>query len=80
MKDIIKSTPFATGIQPEWITVAEACEYASISKPCLYSWLDRGLVRNFSNKQPGQIKGKRLISFPSLRRFLESRATGGLAD
>ncbi len=77
--EAIKTTP-ATSIQPEWITVAEACEYASISKPCLYSWLDRGLVRNFSNKQPGQIKGKRLISFPSLRRFLESRATGGLGD
>ena len=74
------STPHKPGtpVEPEWITVQDACRFASVSKPTLYGWLDRGLVRNFSNRQRGQIKGKRLISFDSLRRFLESRATGGI--
>jgi hypothetical protein len=66
-------------IQKEWIRVDAACEYASVSKPVMYGWLNQGLVKNFSNRARGQIKGARLISLSSLRDFLESRATGGVA-
>jgi hypothetical protein len=64
-------------IRPEWITVAEACRFASVSKPLLYSWINQGLIRSFSRRSRGQIKGKRLISFDSLRSFLQSNSTGG---
>jgi hypothetical protein len=66
-------------IKKEWIRVQEACEFASVSKPVMYGWLNQGLVKSFSNRGRGQIKGTRLISFDSLRNFLESRATGGVA-
>ena len=64
-------------IEPEWVRVSEACAFARISKPVLYGWLNRGLIKNFSARERGQIKGTRLISLSSLREFLNSRATGG---
>ena len=79
MKDSQIKTPSATCIQPEWIRITEACRFASVTKPVMYDWMRRGFVKNFSNRQRGQIKGARLVNLDSLRRFLESRATGGQA-
>lgn len=62
---------------PEWLRVSEACEYARVSKPVIYDWMNKGWIKNVSLRQRGQMKGTRLISFDSLRGFLESRATGG---
>ena len=67
-------------VAKEWRTVAEACKYASVSKPLLYNWMNRGLVKNFSARERGQIKGARRVSFDSLRAFLESRSTGGQSE
>ncbi len=64
-------------IAPEWITVKQACHFAAVSKPVLYSWLNRGLVKNFSMRERGQIRGVRRVSFDSLKAFMESRSTGG---
>jgi hypothetical protein len=44
----------------------------------LYNLLNRGLVKSVSLKERGQIKGTRLVSFHSLKAFLESKATGGI--
>ncbi len=63
--------------QPEWLRVSEACRSTSISKAKLYDLINRGLIRSVSLRERGQIKGTRLICADSLRRFLESRATGG---
>lgn len=62
---------------PEWLTVAEACAYARISKGLLYNLLNRQLIRSVSLRQLGQSKGKRIVGADSLRNFLNSRATGG---
>jgi hypothetical protein len=62
---------------PEWLRIAEACEFARVSKPVIYDWMNKGWIKNVSLRQRGQIKGVRLVSFDSLRAFLESRATGG---
>jgi hypothetical protein len=67
-------------LEPEWIRINEACRFASVTKPVLYEWMRRGLVKNFSNRQRGQIKGARLVNLESLRQFLESRASGGQAE
>ena len=73
-----ESTP-TTGeaLQKEWLRVKEATTFSGISKPALYDLMNRGLIRNVSLRSRGQIKGTRLISFDSLRNFLDSRATGG---
>lgn len=80
MKDSQINTLPATSIQPEWIRISEACRLSSVTKPVMYQWMQRGLVKNFSNRQRGQIKGARLVNLESLRSFLESRATGGKAQ
>lgn len=67
----------AVPVEKEWFSVRDACHFASVSKPTLYSWLNRGLIRNVALRERGRIKGKRLVSVQSLRHFLESRATGG---
>src|SRR5688572_14404370 len=70
-------TPQTQTIRKEWITVAEATTYSSLTKPHIYQLMDRGLFRYVSLRERGKVKGKRLISFDSLRAFLESRAKGG---
>ena len=61
----------------EWLRVSEAVTYSRMSKGALYALMAEGRIKSFSNRQRGQIKGTRLISFDSLRAFLNSRATGG---
>jgi predicted DNA-binding transcriptional regulator AlpA len=63
----------------EWLRVKEACTYSCLSKAKLYDLMNRGLVKSSSLRERGQIKGTRLVSFDSLRQFLESRASGGAA-
>jgi hypothetical protein len=67
----------ANSMTPEWLTVAQGCKYAAVSKPVLYNWMNRGLVKNFSMKERGQIRGVRRIHFDSLRAFMDSRSSGG---
>jgi excisionase family DNA binding protein len=62
----------------EWLRVSEACHYSGLSKPTIYNLLNKGLLRSVSLRDGEQIKATRLISFDSLRGFLESRATGGI--
>lgn len=78
MKAITLQKDGGSVIEPEWITVAEACKFAACSKPVIYSMMNRGLVKNFSLKERGQVRGVRRVSFDSLRAFLNSRATGGI--
>lgn len=73
----LSSTQTAPLPPREWLRVKEACEYSRLSKPKLYELLNRGLIKSVALRERGQIKGTRLISFDSLRQFLESRATGG---
>jgi excisionase family DNA binding protein len=62
---------------PEWVRVKEACAYSRISKPKLYQLLNAGKIKSVSLRERGQIRGTRLISFDSLRSFLNGLATGG---
>jgi excisionase family DNA binding protein len=61
----------------EWLRVKEACAYSRLSKPTLYGLLNRGEVKSVSLRQRGQTKGTRLVSYDSLRAFLEAHSTGG---
>jgi hypothetical protein len=67
----------ACSTNPDWLRVNEACAYCRVSRPKLYDLLNRGLVKSVSLKERHQIKGTRLVSFHSLKAFLESKATGG---
>ena len=73
------STTLAGGnpLPIEWLRVKEACAYSRLSKPTLYGLLNRGEVKSVSLRQRGQTKGTRLVSYDSLRAFLEAHSTGG---
>jgi hypothetical protein len=62
---------------PEWLRISEACAYSRLSKPKLYTLMNRGLIKNCSLKEDGQIKGTRLVSAESLKAFLEAHSSGG---
>jgi hypothetical protein len=63
--------------ESEWLTVKEACDFARCSKPLIYTWMSRNLIRNVSLRERGKLKGYRRICAKSLREFLDSHATGG---
>jgi excisionase family DNA binding protein len=73
----IPATQPAHTIQTDWLRVKEACNFSRLSKPKLYQLINAGKIRSVSLRERGQIRGTRLISFDSLRAFLESRASGG---
>lgn len=64
---------------PEWLRIREACQYSRLSKPKLYELINRGLIKTVSLRERGMVRGTRLVSFDSLKAFLESRASGGEA-
>lgn len=75
----IPATQPAHTIPSDWLRVKEACSFSRLSKPKLYQLINAGKIKSVSLRERGQVRGTRLISFDSLRAFLESRASGGEA-
>lgn len=73
----IPATLPAHAIPSDWLRVKEACSFSRLSKPKLYQLINAGKIKSVSLRERGQVRGTRLISFDSLRAFLESRASGG---
>ena len=67
----------ANELPKEWLRVREAVQFSRVSRPKLYDLMNRGLIKYCSLKERGMVRGTRLISFDSLKGFLESRSTGG---
>ncbi len=65
--------------EPEWIRVHQACQWSGMCRSLIYKLMSSGKIRSVSLRERGTIRGTRLISFPSLRAFLESKAEGGAA-
>ena len=70
-------TTLPTARSPEWFRVNEAVAFSRISRPKIYQIIKTGKLKTVSLREPGQMKGTRLISADSLRAFLEARASGG---
>lgn len=64
-------------LPPEWIRVKEAVAYSRLSKAKLYDLMGRGLIKSSSLRERGMVRGTRLVSFDSLRAFIEARSSGG---
>ena len=67
-------------IKPVWITVKNAGILTSLSKPAIYDLMNSGVIKNFSLRERGKIKGSRRILLESLLDFLESKSSGGNAS
>ncbi|MES2708089.1 MAG: hypothetical protein V4726_15965 [Verrucomicrobiota bacterium] len=64
--------------EPEWIRVKQAVAWSGISESTLYTLMAAKRFKSLTLRERGQARGTRLISFPSLRAFLESKAEGGM--
>ena len=72
--------PHADASHPEWLRVKEAVAYSRLSKAKLYQLFNRSLIKTVSLRERGMVKGTRLVSYDSLRDFLDKRASGGGTD
>ena len=72
----IEQTP---DVKPEFIRVDKATELFGIGRTKLYSLMSSGKVKAFTLRERGQIKGTRLISYDSLKAFIEGQTPVGAA-
>ena len=72
-------TNFTTAPPPEWIDAKAARAIFCLSRATLYRLAEAGRIRTTSLRERGQVKGRRLFSYDSIKALLESRATGGEA-
>jgi hypothetical protein len=61
----------------EWVSMVEAQKIARISRSTMYNLLNTGAIKNCSLRRPGTVRGRRLVSAPSLYSYLESLSQGG---
>lgn len=77
MFKITEQNKFDPAAPPEWLRVKEAVAYSRLSKAKLYQLLGRGHIKSCSLRERGMVRGTRLVSFDSLRAYLNARSSGG---
>jgi hypothetical protein len=64
------------GTRPEWLRVADAVRYSSISRSLLYELLKAGQVESRVLRKRGRVRGIRLVSVDSLNQFIKALPSG----
>lgn len=65
--------------KPEFLRPAAACRIFSIGRTKIYELIADGKIASVSMRKRGQRHGTRLISYDSLKNYLQSLAEGGEA-
>lgn len=65
------------GLKPEWIRPKDVPRFFGLGRTAVYELLAKNKVRSVSMRKRGQRHGARLISYDSLKNYLESLAKGG---
>lgn len=60
-------------VKPEFVRVDKAIYLFGIGRTKLYTLMKEGKVKAFTLRERGQIKGTRLISYDSLKQFIENQ-------
>lgn len=55
----------------EFVRIGELRQLFGITRPTAYLLAKEGRIQAFSLRQPGQIRGARLVSVPSVRAYLQ---------
>jgi hypothetical protein len=66
----------STSPPPEWIDAKVAKQIFGVGKTTLYNLAAAGKIKTSSLRLPGDIRGKRLFSYDSIKRLIEANATG----
>jgi predicted DNA-binding transcriptional regulator AlpA len=72
--DDIKPSDIKVNMRPEWLRIPDATKLFGVSRSLLYELMHARRIRSFALRRPGKIKGIRLISYESLREYLEAQA------
>lgn len=64
-------------LKPEWIRPKDVPRFFGLGRTATYTLLAEGKVKSVSMRKRGQRHGARLISYSSLKDYLESLAEGG---
>jgi hypothetical protein len=61
------------GSLPVWVRAPKRGHefYSGCTRPKLYEWAGKGLIRSVSIREPGRIKGVRLFHLASILGFIE---------
>ena len=68
------SPPVDIRQRPEWLRVDAAVNLFGISRSKIYELIADRRIKSFCLRERNKVKGIRLISFDSLREFLEKEA------
>ncbi len=64
-------------LKPEWIRPKDVPRFFGLGRTATYELIAANKIKSVSMKKRGQKHGTRLISYDSMRDYLESLATGG---
>lgn len=64
-------------LKPEWIRPKDVPRFFGLGRTATYALLADNKIRSVSMRKRGQRHGARLISYDSLKNYLESLAEGG---
>jgi hypothetical protein len=70
-------SPATAALDPEWIRVPQATQWSGMGRTLINQLAVAGKIKSVSYRQKGTSRGFRLISFPSLRAFVNGLASGG---
>jgi hypothetical protein len=73
----MKNEFLKTQIEPEAVDSKGLRLMFGINRTHSYLLSQKGLIKSYSLKKPGAVKGRRLFSVSSVRSYLESCAQGG---
>lgn len=60
-------------LSSDWLTVQETFQYGRFSRSRLYKMITEGMIKTFSLRSRGNVKGKRYVSKQSLDSYFESQ-------
>ena len=70
-------SPATVALDPERIRVPQATQWSGMGRTLINQLAVAGKIKSVNYRQKGTSRGFRLISFPSLRAFVDGLASGG---
>jgi hypothetical protein len=67
-------------LKPEWVRVPDAIRISGLCRSSIYQLIQAGKIKSFSNRQRGERRGIRLISYDSLIGFIEKAYAESIAE
>jgi hypothetical protein len=67
----------AAPLQPRWLRVADSVRFSGIGRSLIYQHIKTGRIRSVCLREPGKMRGVRLVNAKSLDDFIASFEDNG---